>query len=114
MMFLLVTSRTRLITGCHPEHWQPALTGTRLDSRTKGAAIMNDPSAAYCNAYATWRTAVETLDDIAKRDPVMHGLIVRTRAGGAMQNPLVLTARQAANDFVRYAGEFGMAPAARA
>jgi phage terminase small subunit len=31
-----------------------------------------------------------------------------------MQNPLVLTARQAANDMVRYASEFGMTAAARA
>jgi len=70
--------------------------------------------AAYCVAYATWRTAEETLNEVANRDPVMHGLIVKTRAGGVMQNPLVLTARQAANDMVRYASEFGMTAAARA
>ena len=30
-----------------------------------------------------------------------------------MQNPLVLIAKQAANDMVRYASEFGMTAAAR-
>ena len=30
-----------------------------------------------------------------------------------MQNPLVLTARQAAGDMVRFAAEFGFSPAAR-
>jgi P27 family predicted phage terminase small subunit len=70
--------------------------------------------AAYCRAYHTWRTAIEALHDMAERDPVMHGLIVKSRAGAAMQNPIVLTARQAANDMLRFAAEFGLTPAARA
>ena len=69
--------------------------------------------AAYCHAYGTWRYAVETLNEMAARDPATHGLMVRGKQGGAMQNPLVLTARQAANDMVRYAAEFGFSPAAR-
>jgi P27 family predicted phage terminase small subunit len=72
-----------------------------------------NPLAAYCQAYAIWRTAVETLATMADRDAVTHGLLVRTNAGAAMQNPLVLTARQAANDMVRFAAEFGLTPAAR-
>jgi P27 family predicted phage terminase small subunit len=72
------------------------------------------PLAAYCRAYHTWRTAIEALHDMAKRDPVAAGLMVKSGSGGPMQNPLVLTARQAANDMVRYAGEFGMTAAARA
>jgi phage terminase small subunit len=43
-----------------------------------------------------------------------HGLIVKTRNNSAVQNPPVLTARQPANDMVRYAGEFGMTADARA
>ena len=70
------------------------------------------PLAAYCNAYATWRTAVETLAEIAARDPAMKGLLMKTTKG-AMQSPLVMTARQSANDMVRYACEFGLTPAAR-
>ena len=69
--------------------------------------------AAYCSAYSMWRTAVETMHMLADRDPVMHGLIIKTSAGAAMQNPLILTARQAARDMVNYASEFGMTPIAR-
>jgi P27 family predicted phage terminase small subunit len=72
------------------------------------------PLAAYCRAYHTWRTAVEALHEMAKRDPLTHALIVKSRAGAAMQNPLVLTARQAANDMLSFAAEFGMTPVARA
>ena len=72
-----------------------------------------NPLAAYCAAYKRWREAEEALIDIAKRDPVTHGLIVKTRNGGVMQNPLVLTARQASNDMLSFATEFGMTPAAR-
>jgi P27 family predicted phage terminase small subunit len=77
--------------------------------------ILDIPAlAAYCQAYRVWRTAVEALHEMAKRDPVMHGLVVKAASGGAIQNPLVLTIRQAANDMVRFAGEFGMTPVARA
>ena len=69
--------------------------------------------AAYCEAYAIWRTAVETLDAMAARDPVTQGLLVKAKNGAAIQNPLMLTIRQAGNDMVRFAGEFGLSPAAR-
>jgi P27 family predicted phage terminase small subunit len=71
------------------------------------------PLAAYCESYAAWRTAVEKLREMAARDPVMGALMIKTRHGSVMQNPLFLTMRQAANDMVRYASEFGFTPAAR-
>ena len=53
--------------------------------------------------------------EMTKRDPVTHGLIIRsTNTKAPMQNPLVLIAKQAASDMVRYASEFGMTAAARA
>jgi len=72
------------------------------------------PLAAYCAAYARWRTAEEALTEMAKRDPVLSGLMIRTRAGSPIQNPLVATAAKAASDMVRYAAEFGLTPSARA
>ena len=72
------------------------------------------PLAAYCQAYDSWRTAIEKLKDMAARDLVMSALVVKTRHGSVMQNPLFLTARQSANDMLRYAAEFGFTPAARA
>jgi phage terminase small subunit len=49
--------------------------------------------AAYCTAYARWRTTEELL---ARMDP-------NARIAG-----------QAARDMVRFAGHFGMTPSARA
>jgi phage terminase small subunit len=40
--------------------------------------------------------------------------LIKTSSGDAAQNPLIGIARRAAADMVRYAGEFGMSPAARA
>jgi P27 family predicted phage terminase small subunit len=71
------------------------------------------PLAAYCQAYAIWRTAVETLAEVAARDPAMHGLLSKSAAGTPLQSPLVMTIRHAANDMVRYASEFGLTPSAR-
>ena len=44
------------------------------------------PLAAYCEAYAKWRTAVEKLKEAAARDPDMGALVVKTRHGSVMQN----------------------------
>lgn len=70
--------------------------------------------AAYCETYAHWRTAEEKLAGMAARDPVTDGLLIRTIAGDARQNPLVRIARNAAADLLMFAGQFGMTPAARA
>jgi P27 family predicted phage terminase small subunit len=42
-----------------------------------------------------------------------EGLIIRTKAGNAIQNPLVGAANKAMADMVRYAAEFGLTPSAR-
>jgi len=72
------------------------------------------PLCAYCQSYARWRMAEESLAKMRELDPVTFGLMVKTRNGVAVQNPLVLTAVRAAADMVRYASEFGFTPAARA
>jgi P27 family predicted phage terminase small subunit len=51
---------------------------------------------------------------MAERDLLTHGLMIKTSNGNAIQNPLVGTANKAMLDMVRFAGEFGMSPAARA
>ena len=71
------------------------------------------PFAAYCEAVARWQTAEEALGLIASKDPVMRGLIVKSKAGTAMENPLVYTSRRAAQEMLRVASEFGFTPAAR-
>jgi phage terminase small subunit len=47
-------------------------------------------------------------------DPATHGLVAQGRDGRSRIHPMVRVARDAAADMVRYAGEFGMTPVARA
>jgi len=70
--------------------------------------------AVYCQNYARWRLAEETLATMAARDPRTHGLLIRTTDGNARRNPLVKIAADAAADMVTYASQFGMGAAARA
>jgi P27 family predicted phage terminase small subunit len=72
------------------------------------------PLAAYCEAYARWRTASEVLARMAANDPTTRALLVKRPDGSPARNPLVRIAADAAADMVRYAGEFGFSPAARA
>jgi P27 family predicted phage terminase small subunit len=69
--------------------------------------------AAYCTAYARWVQAERAIAEMAKRDLLTGGLMIKTSNGNAIQNPLVGTANKAASDMVRYAAEFGMTPSAR-
>ena len=69
------------------------------------------PLAAYCMAYARWRTAEEAMAHVADGDP-MHGLLIK-HLNSLGVNPLVGVSRRAAADMVRFASEFGLTPAAR-
>jgi phage terminase small subunit len=52
---------------------------------------------------------------MAQRDETTGALLVRdATTGNPRQNPLVSIARKAAADMVRFAGEFGLTPVARA
>ena len=99
------------LTGYALEEWRRISVEAHRLGLLTGVDVM--PMAAYCDAYERWRTARETVAAMAERDPVMHGLIVRTQSGGAAANPLVWIAANAARDMVRYAAELGMSPAAR-
>jgi P27 family predicted phage terminase small subunit len=70
------------------------------------------PFAAYCEAYSRWVVAERLLAAMADKDAT-KGLLVRSNAGSPMVNPLVKIARNAANDMLKFAGEFGMTPVAR-
>jgi P27 family predicted phage terminase small subunit len=69
---------------------------------------------AYCAAYGRWVDAEKALAKMAERDPATKGIMIKTTAGNAIQNPLVGASNKAAADMVRYAAEFGMTPSARA
>jgi P27 family predicted phage terminase small subunit len=70
--------------------------------------------AAYCQCYARWRVAEEVLADMARRDPLTHGLLVKGGDAQPVQNPLIRIADRAMQQMVRYAAEFGLTPSARA
>jgi phage terminase small subunit len=53
------------------------------------------------------------LAKIVERDETMHGLLVKT-SDGPRANPLTRIASRAASDMLRFAGEFGLTPVARA
>lgn len=68
---------------------------------------------AYCIAYSRFRFANEALKAVADKDKTLHGLLIKTKQGNWIQNPLVGVARRAANDMTRLALEFGMTPSSR-
>ncbi|MGH6836942.1 MAG: phage terminase small subunit P27 family [Methylocella sp.] len=65
--------------------------------------------AAYCAAYGRWIAAERALN---ASDRLV--LLIETKAGNVIQNPLIGIANKAASDMVRYAIEFGMTPSSRA
>lgn len=69
--------------------------------------------AAYCQSWAIWSAAVTALNDMAARDELTQGLMIKTKGGNVIQNPIIGAINKAAASMVRYAGEFGMTPSAR-
>jgi P27 family predicted phage terminase small subunit len=69
--------------------------------------------AAYCQAYGRWKQAEAALAELARRDQLSHGLMIKTSNGNLIQNPLVGTANKAMAEMMKYAVEFGMTPSAR-
>ena len=85
-----------------------ALVTLKLMSQVDRAAF-----AAYCQAYGRWVQAERALAQMAERDPLTKGLVIKTQGGNAIQNPLVGIANKAKQDMMRYATEFGMTPSSR-
>jgi P27 family predicted phage terminase small subunit len=77
-------------------------------------ALDIQPLAAYCHAYQTWRTAIEVMARMAQSDPATKGLLIKTKAGEPRRNPVLKVATDAASNMLRFAGEFGLTPVARA
>lgn len=69
--------------------------------------------AAYCQGYGRWQQAERALAKMAETDSAASGMVIKTKSGNAIHNPLVGIANKAMADMVRYAAEFGMTPSAR-
>ncbi len=61
--------------------------------------------AAYCDHYGRWYEATSKL---RKR-----GLLIKTRFGDVVPNPLILIVRQASEAMMKILCEFGMTPSSR-
>ena len=59
--------------------------------------------AAYCQAHGRWKQAERALAAMAKLDSVTSGLMIKNKAGNAIENPLVGIANRAMVDMARYA-----------
>ena len=71
--------------------------------------------AAYCQAYGRWKLAEDSLDSLRRKDESgFAGMLVTTKAGNTIQNPLVGIANRSMDMMVKYAAEFGFTPSARA
>jgi P27 family predicted phage terminase small subunit len=69
--------------------------------------------AVYCQNCGRWRQAEERLAEMAERDQVTSGLLIKTQAGDPRINPLIRAARQAAEDMLTAAAQIGLTPVAR-
>jgi len=61
--------------------------------------------AAYCAAVSTWRSASATV--------TTEGVTVQSARGGRTTHPAVRIARNAEQQMLRWAAEFGLTPASR-
>jgi P27 family predicted phage terminase small subunit len=69
--------------------------------------------AAYCDAYGRWAQASRSLARMAEQDLLTGAMMIKTKNGNAIQNPLLGIANHARAEMVRFAAEFGMTPSAR-
>ena len=65
--------------------------------------------SAYCHAYGQWRMAAESLAKMQANDPVMNAMIIKTKYGDAVMNPLVSLARKHAADMAWCATQTNLA-----
>lgn len=99
------------ITGYAADEWWSV--ATQLHRLNLLTVVDVASLACYCHAFGQWRMAAESLAKMQANDPIMNGMIIKTKYGDAAMNPLVTIVRKHAGDVVRYAAEFGLTPAAR-
>lgn len=69
---------------------------------------------AYCVSYGVYRHAHKQLQELAKLDKTGNGaMVVETKAGNAIHNPIFSIRQKAMADMVKYATEFGFTPSSR-
>lgn len=103
-----------------PDHLDDIAKGEweRLASGMNNLGILDEVDrsqfAAYCVSYSIWVRATKALNAAAQLDPEEGGLVIKTKNGNAIQDPLVGIANTAARDMLKFAEQFGLTPSARA
>ena len=69
--------------------------------------------AVYCQAYGRWVRAELALERMAEKEPSTQALLMKTKSGNLIQNPLVGTANKAMDVLLKAASELGMTPSVR-
>ena len=69
--------------------------------------------AVYCQAYGRWVRAERALERMAEKEPSTQALLMKTKSGNLIQNPLVGTANKAMDVLLKAATELGMTPSVR-
>lgn len=79
-------------------------------------AVDGSVLAAYCEAYSLWKRASVRLQKQARNDDkvLYDGILVTTKSGNVILNPLQGACNVARRDMVRLAAELGLTPSSRA
>lgn len=72
--------------------------------------------AAYCEAFSLWKRASVRLQKQARNDDrvIAEAILVTTKSGNVILNPLQGACNVARRDMVRLAAELGLTPSSRA
>lgn len=71
---------------------------------------------AYCSAFSVWAKCERRLQAMARNDDTVlaEGVLVKTKSGNVILNPLQGAANVARRDMVKMAAELGLTPSSRA
>lgn len=69
--------------------------------------------AAYCVSYSRWEFAETRILEMAQNDPQTGALVMRTKNGNTVHNPMVYIARSALHDLLTISDRIGLNPGAR-
>lgn len=88
----------------------------RMSGLLYDAGVMTEADravfAAYCQAYGVWAQAEREIAKLQETS-VLNGLILKTKDGNYIQQPMLGIANKARADMVKYAVEFGMTASSR-
>lgn len=70
--------------------------------------------AAYCEATADYLKVQRLCEQLAEQDSVGQGLLIRTKKGNLVQNPLIGIRNRARSAMTKLAMEFGLTPSSKA